>query len=64
MLVKSVSSPTTITIDAAGRSFGTTAAAPGEDGDGLYIIGNANEENSGPRNVNTTRSEKESNYTF
>jgi len=47
----------------AGRAFGTTAAAAGADGDGLYIIGNVNEENSGARNVNTTRSSKESNYT-
>jgi len=45
------------------RGFGSTAAAAGVDGDGMYLIGNVNEENSGARNVNTTRSSKESNYT-
>ena len=63
MLVATVASTATITVAAAGRSFGTTAAAAGADGDGLYIIGNVNEENSGARNVNTTQSSKESNYT-
>lgn len=63
MLVATIASTTTITIAATGRSFGTTAAAAGVDGDGLYVIGNVNEENSGARNVNTTRSSKESNYT-
>jgi len=62
MLVATVASATTITIAAAGRSFGTTAAAAGVDGDGLYIIGNASEENANPRNVNQTRTSKESNY--
>ncbi len=62
MLVDTVASATTITVAAAGRSFGTTAQAAGMDSDGLYIIGNASEENAGPRNVNTTRSSKESNY--
>ena len=45
------------------RSYGSTAAAAGLDGDGLYIIGNVNEENSGARNLNSTRSAEESNYT-
>jgi len=63
MLVATIASTTTITIGANGRSFGSTAAAAGADGDGLYIIGNVNEENSSARNVNTTRSSKESNYT-
>jgi len=63
MLVATIASTTTITVASAGRSFGTTAAAAGADGDGLYKIGNVNEENSGARNVNTTQSSKESNYT-
>ena len=63
MLVATIASATTITVAAAGRAFGTTAAAAGADADGLYIIGNVNEENSGARNVNTTRSSKETNYT-
>jgi len=45
------------------RGFGSTAAAAGVDSDGMYLIGNVNEENAGARNVNTTRSTKESNYT-
>lgn len=45
------------------RAFGTTAAAAMNAGDGLFIVGNVNEENSGARNVNTTRSSAESNYT-
>lgn len=44
------------------RAFGSTAAAAGVDGDGLFLIGNVNEENSGARNVNTTRNDKLSNY--
>jgi hypothetical protein len=60
LLVASIASATTIT---ATRAFGTTAAASGNSGDGLFIIGNANEENSGARNVNTTRSTPQTNYT-
>ena len=60
LLVASIASATTIT---ATRAFGTTAAASGASGDGLFIIGNANEENSGARNVNTTRSTPQTNYT-
>ncbi|MCK9369582.1 DUF5309 domain-containing protein [Candidatus Dojkabacteria bacterium] len=63
MKVATIASATTITIASGGRAYGTTAAAAGADGDGLYIIGNVSEENSGARNVNTTRSSKQSNYT-
>lgn len=63
MLVATIASTTTITVAATGRSFGATAAAAGADGDGLYIVGNVNEENATARNVNTTRSTKESNST-
>lgn len=45
------------------RAFGTTAAAAGVAGDGLFLIGNVNEENAGVRNVNTTRSTPQTNYT-
>jgi len=63
MLVATVASNVTITIAAAGRGFGSTAAAAGVDDDGLFIVGNVSEENSGARNVNTTRSAKVTNYT-
>jgi len=63
MLVATVPTSATITIDADGRGFGTTAEVALVDGDGLYIIGNVSEENAGARNVNTTRSSSESNYT-
>jgi len=63
MLVATIASATTITVAGTGRAFGTTAAAAGADGDGLFIVGNVNEENAGARNVNTTRSAKETNYT-
>jgi len=63
MLVATIAGATTITVASGGRAFGTTAAAAGADGDGLYIIGNVNEENSGARNVNTTRSAAQTNYT-
>jgi len=64
MLVATIASSTTITIAATGRSFGSTAAAAGADGDELYIVGNVNEENSGARNVNQVRKERLSNYTL
>ena len=64
MEVATIGSTTTITIAAGGRSLGATAAAAGADADGLFIVGNASEENSGARNINTTRSTKESNYTL
>ena len=63
MLVATIASATTITIAAGGRAFGTTAAAAGVAGDGLFIVGNASEENAGARNVNTTQSASQSNYT-
>ena len=59
MLVTAVTA-TTIT---ATRAFGTTTATAGADGDGLFIIGNANEENGGARNVNATRATPQTNYT-
>lgn len=58
-----VGTVTDTTIQLHLRAFGTTAATAGVDGDGLYIIGNVNEENASARNVNTTRSSKQSNYT-
>lgn len=64
MLVATVASTVTITIASTGRSFGTTSAAAGADGDELFLIGNVSEENSGARNVNMTRSAKQSNYTL
>jgi len=62
-LVATVASTTTITVVSASRAFGTTAAAAGADGDELFIVGNVNDENSSARNVNMTRSGKETNYT-
>jgi len=50
-------------IVAAARGFGSTAAAIIKDGDGLFIIGNVNEENSGARNVNSTVTAPQTNYT-
>lgn len=63
MKVATIATTTTITIASGGRAYGTTAAAAGADGDGLYIIGNVNEENAGARNVNVTRSSKQTNLT-
>ena len=60
MEVTAIASPTTITTS---RSWGSTAAAAGADGDGIYIIGNVNEENASARQINTTRASKETNYT-
>ena len=60
MLVASIATSTTIT---AKRAFGTTPIAAGLAGDGLYIIGNVNEENSGARNVNATQSTPQTNFT-
>lgn len=60
MLVATIASTTTIT---AARAFGTTSAAAGASGDGLFIIGNVNEENSGARNANTTQVTPITNYT-
>ena len=60
MLVVEITSGSSITVE---RAFGSTAAAAIDDDSGLFIVGNVNEENSGARNVNTTRAAKESNYT-
>ena len=59
--VGTVTSPSTIVV--AARGFGSTAAAAMADGDGLFIIGNVNEENSGARNVNSTQTSPQTNYT-
>lgn len=63
MRVATIASATTITIAGAGRSYGSTAAAAGNAADGLYIVGNVSEENASARNINTTRSSEETNYT-
>ncbi len=63
MIVDSIQGTTTFRVVANGRAFGTTAAAAGAAQDSLFIIGNASEENSGARNINTTRTGQESNYT-
>lgn len=60
LLVAAITSGTVISCT---RAFGTTAAAAGTDDDGLFIVGNVNAENAGARNVNMTRSSKETNYT-
>lgn len=61
-VVDTIGSTTTITVDASYRAFGTTAAATPAVTDGLYIVGNAAEENANARNINTTRTSKETNY--
>ena len=58
-----VSTVTSSAIVANARGFGSTAAAAMVDGDGLFIIGNVNEENSGARNVNSTQTAPQTNYT-
>lgn len=60
VLVTAITDADTIAIT---RAFGTTAAAAMNAGDGLFIVGNVSEENSGVRNVNTTRTTPQSNYT-
>jgi hypothetical protein len=60
MQVATVASATEITVT---RAFGTTAMAAGLTGDGLFIIGNANVENGGARNVNSTIATPQTNYT-
>lgn len=60
VLVTAITDTNTVAIT---RSIGATAAAAMNAGDGLYIIGNANEENAGARNVNTTRSTSITNFT-
>lgn len=59
-LVTAIADTETITIT---NSFGATAAATIAAGDGLFIVGNVSAENTGARNVNTTRSTPTTNYT-
>ena len=59
MLVTSVNANSFV----CARAFGTTAAAAILAGDGLFIVGNTNEENGGARNVNSTQSTPQTNYT-
>ena len=61
LLVASIATATTIT---AARAFGTTAAAAGASGDGLFILGSVSEENSGARNTNTTVISPVTNFTL
>lgn len=60
MLVTAITDTDTLAIS---RAFGTTSAAAIVVGDGLFIVGNVSEENSGARNANTTRSAQLTNYT-
>lgn len=62
-LVSSIDSSTQITVNSDHRSFGSTSASDMSADDGLFIVGNASEEGSGARDINTTRTTKESNYT-
>jgi hypothetical protein len=62
-LVTSIESSTEIKCTSDYRSFGSTAATTMSAEDGLFIVGNASEENSGARNINTTRTTEQSNYT-
>ena len=55
-----VATGSTLTVD---RAWGTTAQADVLAGDGLFIVGNVNEENGGARNVNSTQSTPQTNYT-
>lgn len=59
-LVTAITDGDTIAVTPA---FGTTATAAGAAGDGLFIVGNVSEENSGVRNVNSTRTTPHYNYT-
>jgi hypothetical protein len=63
MLVSSIQSATTFRVVANGRAFGSSPAVAGAAEDTLLITGNVNEENSAPRALNATRTEKETNYT-
>ena len=60
MLVTAITDADTIAVT---RAFGTTSAAAGLAGDGLFIVGNASEENGGARNVNSTQSTPQTNLT-
>lgn len=63
MLVTVVATGADVTELTVTRAWGATATAATAAGDGLFIIGNVNEENSGARNVNATRSTPQTNYT-
>jgi hypothetical protein len=60
VLVTAITDTDTIAVT---RSVGDTPAAAVVAGDGLFIVGNASEENALARNANTTRSTAQSNYT-
>lgn len=60
VLVTAITDADTIAIS---RAFGTTLGAAMVGGDGLFIVGNVSEENSGARNSNQTRSTQQNNYT-
>ena len=60
MIVTTVAATTIVCV----RGFGTTVGTPsGVVGDGIFIVGNANEENGIARNVNMTQSTPQTNYT-
>jgi hypothetical protein len=54
MVVATVASATTITVAAAHRGFGTTAASAGADGDHLFLTSSLGEEGGVPKNANST----------
>ena len=58
-LVTAITDADTIAVTPA---YGSVSAAAVAAGDGLFIVGNVNEENSGARNVNATRSAAQTNY--
>jgi hypothetical protein len=60
IIVTGITDTDSITI---ARAFGATAADVLTEDDGLFIVGNVSEENAGARNVNTTQSTPNSNYT-
>ncbi|MFA5445145.1 MAG: DUF5309 family protein [Bacteroidales bacterium] len=60
LLVTAIAGVNSLTVT---RAFGTTSAAAIAAGDGIFIVGNVNEENSGARTVNTTRASAQTNYT-
>jgi hypothetical protein len=60
MLVTIISGANEITVQ---KAFGSTVDSAGLAGDGLFIVGNANEENGGARSVNSTQTTPQTNYT-
>ena len=60
MLVTALASATSLTVTSA---YGTTAGAAGAAGDGIFIVGNVNEENGLARNTNDTLKTEVTNYT-